>query len=398
MAIVTTDDNNYKNIAAAIRNKTGTTDVYTPEQMPAAIQSIQGGGGDNEKLKELLSFSGNCSYLFRNDQWNSFISEYKDLMSFNLVSALENCFTEMRNLVSLEGVVFNCATTFSNFSNMFSDCNKLTILPKIIQKDNGSTNQFNNTRVFQYCSMLKEIPDDFLTLENDHIYVPSSYYSSSYGLNGCYSLRKVSKKLIKWLGFPFIGGSQNLYVLDELWIPLPPEEYSMARNYSFGFGYFYRLKHLVFETNEDGTAKKAKLANINLDLRSSIGCSTNGKNGSYDTYITGYNSGITTDKKVYNAETYQALKNDPDWYTAGYTFDQITDAEIRGYSRYDHDSAVETINSLPDTSEFLATNGGTNTITFRGDLGGLTDAGAINTLTEEEIAVATAKGWTVSIV
>ena len=38
------------------------------------------------------------------------------------------------------------------------------------------------------------------------------------------------------------------------------------------------------------------------------------------------------------------------------------------------------------------------TIKFRGEAGSATDGGAINTLTEEEIAVATAKGWTVTLV
>ena len=68
------------------------------------------------------------------------------------------------------------------------------------------------------------------------------------------------------------------------------------------------------------------------------------------------------------------------------------------FSRYNHDSAVATINSLPDTSAYLATKGGTNTIKFYGVLGALTDGGAINTLTEQEIAVAAAKGWTVTFV
>jgi hypothetical protein len=69
----------------------------------------------------------------------------------------------------------------------------------------------------------------------------------------------------------------------------------------------------------------------------------------------------------------------------------------RQYSRYNHDSAVRTINSLPDASAYLATTSGTNTIKFRGEAGSSTDGGAINTLTAEEIAVATAKGWTVSL-
>jgi hypothetical protein len=46
----------------------------------------------------------------------------------------------------------------------------------------------------------------------------------------------------------------------------------------------------------------------------------------------------------------------------------------------------------------VSASGGTNTIKFKGASGAKTDGGAINTLTEEEIAVAAAKGWTVSLV
>jgi hypothetical protein len=106
------------------------------------------------------------------------------------------------------------------------------------------------------------------------------------------------------------------------------------------------------------------------------------KNSYYLSYLLNYNSGITADKEVKDDATYQALKNDPDWFT-----------KDLAYSRYNHDSAVNTINSLPDCSA----KGG-NTIKFKGAAGSKTDGGAINTLTAEEIAVATAKGWTVSLV
>ena len=92
------------------------------------------------------------------------------------------------------------------------------------------------------------------------------------------------------------------------------------------------------------------------------------------------------DKEVSDAETYNALKNDPDWWSMNIA-----------YSRYNHNSAVATINSLPDTSAYLASSGGTNTIKFKGEMGSGTDEGAISNLTEEEIAVAAAKGWTVTL-
>ena len=123
------------------------------------------------------------------------------------------------------------------------------------------------------------------------------------------------------------------------------------------------------------------MKNQNINLSSTVGYASD------NAPMLNYNSGITADKEVVDDATYQALKNDADWFSTNIA-----------YSRYNHDSAVATINTLPDTSAYLASGGGTNTIKFKGESGSTTDGGAINTLTEAEIAVATAKGWTVSLV
>ena len=138
----------------------------------------------------------------------------------------------------------------------------------------------------------------------------------------------------------------------------------------------YRLKDFKFKLNQDNTPKIGLFKKQIFDFSNHTGW------GNSESYILDYNSGITSAKKVTDAASYQALKDDPDWYTLDVN-----------YSRYNHDSAVNTINTLPDTS---AT--GTNTIKFKGQAGALTDGGAINTLTTQEIAVATAKGWTVAFV
>lgn len=144
-----------------------------------------------------------------------------------------------------------------------------------------------------------------------------------------------------------------------------------------------RLKNMIFAVQDDGTPYVVQWKSQTLDLSSFVGYFNTG----YKNNILNYNSGITADKEVTDDATYQALKDDPDWFTADVA-----------YSRYNHDSAVATINSLPDTSAYLATAGGTNTIKFKGAAGSATDGGAINTLTEEEIAIATSRGWTVSLV
>ena len=165
--------------------------------------------------------------------------------------------------------------------------------------------------------------------------------------------------------------------LDEIvGLPIPHSAATWVSNaFIHSFSRCSRLKEMTFALKEDGTPYVVKWGGQTIDLSDYVGYATN----VFD--VVGYNNGITEDKKVSDNATYQALKNDPDWFGVGVN-----------YSRYNHTSAVNTINSLPDTSAYLTANGGTNTIKFTGAAGALTDGGAINTLTEEEIAVAVSKG------
>ena len=61
-------------------------------------------------------------------------------------------------------------------------------------------------------------------------------------------------------------------------------------------------------------------------------------------------------------------------------------------SVYNHDSAVETINSLPDCSAVSNPSNPTNIIYFKTGAGSATAGGSISNLTSAEIAVATNKG------
>ena len=206
--------------------------------------------------------------------------------------------------------------------------------------------------------------------------------------NNCYSLRFIPMNLIK-SGNPYANynysyyydGFYNCYALDELInMPIPYTKTTWTSNaFMDTFRNCHRLKDITFKTNDDGTAIAVKWKGQVIDLTNYVGYTSIGDEA------TKYNSGITADKRVTDATSYEALKNDPDWFTADVN-----------YSRYNHDSAVNTINSLPDASAYLASYSGTNTIKFKGASGTNTDGGAINTLTETEIAVATAKGWTVT--
>ena len=150
--------------------------------------------------------------------------------------------------------------------------------------------------------------------------------------------------------------------------------------FSNTFNRCHRVKDVIFATQEDGTPYTANMKNQNIKLNEFVGYFAN--------YSDGYGgAGLPESAAIKDAGTYATNKNNPDSWTA-----------VSEYSRYNHTSAVNTINSLPDTSAYLATAGGTNTIKFKGAAGEKTDGGAINTLTAEEIAVAAAKGWTVTLV
>ena len=334
-----------------------------------------------------LTITGNCSYRFAYDGWNWFINKYGNRITTKNIGDANYMF----GYSDLSNIPFEI-----NFQNdpvdiihMFSYCSILTSIPKINNCKPNSMNYF-----FSSCYRLRYLPDDIATWF-DWSYLDSltSPYVGSRGnlFYECYSLRSVPMDFLSH-GNPIANngssiyyyGFYNCYVLDEI-LNLPNPHYNATWTYNAFLSTFHlcsRLKNLTFALNPETNAPYVvKWKSQTIDLSEEVGYCTNSSN------ILNYNSGITSNKLVVNDETYQALKDDPDWFT--------TKLE---YSRYNHDSAVATINSLPDASAYITAKGGTNTIKFKGKLGSLTDGGAIETLTAEEIAVATAKGWTVSLV
>ena len=378
-------------IADAIREKNGSTDTYYPNEMAAAISKITTGNVDIDLPETALTITGACSHRFFGSGWNWFIDTYGEYLKTDKIISLDDMFYNNREIEYIPFDI-NCYGTLSNgLKNMFYECKKLKELPKI---KNCKLPKFADVlgSMLQGCSMLREIPDDYfddfdfsdITDGGQKFY----YISNGKIFYGCNSLRKIPLSLFKKEN-PISNGNiysnmfYGCYVLDEikeLPIPFNADNEKTSSIFNGAFPQCYRLKALTFEKNEDGTPKIQSWKSQTIDLSSS------GFGGAVGIY-TDYNSGITADKEVKSAETYNQLKNDNDWFTTRIN-----------YSRYNHDSAVETINTLPDTSAYLATAGGTNTIKFKGAAGSSTDGGAINTMTEEEIAVATAKGWTVSFV
>ena len=356
-------------IGDAIRAKTGGTEKLTLDQMPTEIASITTGGGDFPE--EAFVLTGNQSYRFAGTSWNWFIEEYGDRITTRALTYAPYMFRGN----NLESIPFEINFSGGSLGDLFSNSNIRTA-PKItgsFGRANGESVDPNDafpycSEVFRNCFYLREIAEPDL--------IKNYYYSDYMSMfENCYSLREIPAGFIKLMDGGISYAFMNCHSLNKI-INLPVS-ISKGPYSQFQFTDCYRLARLTFETNEDGSPKVVDYWKEGeyIDLSEYVGYAktTSG--------ILNYNSGITANKEVTNLTSYNALKNDPDWFTTNIA-----------YSRYNKMSAVETINSLPDAS----TSEDTSHIIFKGASGSLTDGGAIDTMTEEQIAVATAKGWTVS--
>jgi len=362
-------------IGDAIREKTGDTELMTLDAMPAAIRGIETGGGGGTEIEPIV-LTGHCNYACAGQLAGIYISLYGDTISTKDITSSDSMFYNY----PFETIPFKMnmatGTAYIALSRTFSNARKLKSVPEF-----NAAYPYNITAMFDYCESLRELPEDFGGDWNwEQVHTISSIDASDIFSN-CYSLRRIPETFLSQLwgvqtsGYaPVSGMCSNCFALDEL-VNIPIHQGKLTSNRFTGMiSRCFRLRECIFETNEDGSPKTANWKSQVIDFTSNTGW-VNDRNN-----ILFHNSGITADKEVTNDASYQALKNDPDWFSCDVA-----------YSRYNHDSAVNTINSLPDCS---AT--GTNTLKFTGAAGSATDGGAINTLTEEEIAVAAARGWTVT--
>lgn len=312
-------------------------------------------------------------------------SKYFDKISFNNITKINYFGQNMNNHLDFSSKTINFSSdgfSYNGVGSMFTGFSG-TALPNVISEKRLPLSE-DITHLMDDMNYVRYLPASFDNLDFSLANTSTRWFTTF--LSGK-SLRAISPAFMsKWYnantsGFTPMKNLHNLHSLDELVnIPLSNKTGVSTSNQLSEIYALYRIKNFTFETN-NGQPYVVSWKNQKIDLTANIGYTDS------ISVILNYNSGITADKEVSDAATYEALKNNPDWFTQNVN-----------YSRYNHDSAVATINSLPDTSAYLAANGGTNTIKFKGESGKLTDGGAINTLTEEEIAVAVARGWTVSFI
>ena len=91
MAIKVIDDKYLVDIADAIREKSGTTDTYTPAEMAGAITNLPSGGGSGGEMKPIV-LTGNCSYACSGAIATNYLKNYGNTVSTNKITNASNMF------------------------------------------------------------------------------------------------------------------------------------------------------------------------------------------------------------------------------------------------------------------------------------------------------------------
>lgn len=375
-------------IGDAVRGKTGESEKLTLDGIAEKIRSMPA-------PMQKITISGNISGLFSekfmelyNNGLKNYI-EFKDVQTcYEIIPSAGRTdpllggayFDGHANVKDLSNITLNFRKGYnSTSSGMFADAKYLEKLPKLVNFSPNSLYQ-----LFYQCENLQEIPEDFYKdwdISGNQQFI----------LYGCIRLRKAPIGLFKHLqNLPVPQTNEYYHYTYACFIKckkLPevlnfpfPKSTTGDRSYQNPFENFvketYSLSRFTFEAEAENTVHKLYDDYI-LDFTNETGY----MNGYYDREL------FSVDKRIYDAATYARLKDDPESWT--------TDLS---HSKYNKTSAVETINSLPVVQKANSADNINFTIKFRGNAGSATDGGAINTMTEEEIAVATSKGWTVTFV
>lgn len=412
MSKVLVNDTSLSAIGNAIREKNKTETKYKPAEMGAAILELPTYSGTG--TAQDMDIKGDCSYLNNEGRWDWYFND-DNVYTISLVSNANSMFKNSKLSVIPPIDLQYC----EDLTSMFYGCNNITELPTLTgytyythyYESSNSNIKIDAScalisKMFSYCYNVRTMPENYLLdiyITNhspqvlDEIYptkgiaTVSDEDALSMMFYNCYSLRNhcyinifdrdINGEQIK----PYFATFYNCYSLDEIkdcyvfttLSSITTTFYSFVTN-------CYRVKDVTFDVSGSISGvfqpRKANWSGQTINL-SAIGYGDKAK-------ITGYNSGITEDKEVTDDTTYASLKDDPDWFT-----------QDINYSRYNRLSALNTINSLPDCSEYISENGLTNNvIKFSGESGAKTSGGAINELLESQIAIATAKGFTVSFI
>lgn len=277
-----------------------------------------------------------------------------------------------RNIKYLPKIVLdaNIDTTFLNtiqMNNAFRDCRLIKIdndaIPQNLIADGMEGSSCS------YCMWLREVPENFMA---NSVYI-STIFPGQNMKSMCYEMYAQSFLLKQVIGAPIFGQTWSTGTVNRF-------TSMFADNNAL---------HRVSFYMPNGAVGTMNATNQTIDLSA-------GSIGFFPNSPSATTLGYLEDDDRANVIIISAANNNA---TVANMQNLNSLAVGLEYATYNRQSAVETINSLPDTTAAIAAKGGTNTIKFKSGAGSAYgELYNMSNLSAEEIAVATAKGWTVALV
>ena len=339
-------------------------------------------GGINE---EDLKFSGNLSNFGQYGRLDNLIEHNFDKIKLGWVendtnhgvSSLAYGFSESSLSRFPTITIYGQSVTLEG---AFSNCKNLTELPIFITTPyTGAIGILS--ALFSSCYSITQVPSSYLSNQAISANNNSDTFSSMF--ENCFRLEVMNDGSFLQYGKGYSNMFKNCCSLRKLEGIVLSNSLFTATNNKFyhTFDNCAMLSSLTFITFGE-----YQIHSQTIDL-TTCGYSTD-TNGKYTDST--YTFQLPYAKKVFDETTYKSLKNTEDYWT-----NQVA------YSKYDRQSAIATINSLPDTKTYIDSQAlpYENIIKFKKGAGSAKgDLYNMSNLTEEEIAVATAKGWTVKLI
>lgn len=363
---------------AEIKEDGSLVNAYKPTEMAKAINELEVIPEDG------LTITGNCQYKFAYGGWDWFLSQMGDKITTKDISNVSNMFTfsnvsEIPFDINL--TVITNASTKHSIQRMFSYAEKLQAIPMIY---NAIPSDLNN--IFQNCKSLTAFPEGFAEDWNwSYFDSATSAYNGSmaYMFDNCMKLRKIPK-IFFLHGNPYWTYNYNItntgfnycYSLEELEDVFIPYKGNLSGSYSNVFSNMvrqcFRLKKLTLMTQEDGTPYTVNWKDQVIDL-TTAGFSSNAN-------IMTRNTDFTNDTKIDTVEKWHGYIDGsyPDGWAASVE-----------YSTFGATAVKELIATLPTAS-------GANTVKLKQGAASAIPGEEMTSLTEEDIAAATEKGWTIT--
>lgn len=377
------DSSTLVGIADAIREKKGTTAPIQVDTFAQQISTIVGSGGVD--VKTILEGAKCLDSLNR----YGLLDEYYtgNSISLNLAptfNAASTCFdhSHLCDDITIDIDGTNIGGGSSQLNYFMANCPEIKKLHLTIH---DIPSNFRYTLLSYFCQnddKLEEVNDDVF----DFIPTMQAMTQKTNGLfSNCYNLKKLPSSIyrlqIASKSTSMYWDFSNLVNLRRMDIPLNMStDPSGFMVYKRDFSNLCSLEHFVV-TNPNNVqyvgAANSGSNYLTLNLSSYVGY-FNGT--TYANKVTDIADG--TRPRVTNDEEYAMYKNKDYWTTSVV------------YSHYNKPAAIETLQSLPDMTGW----GFNFVVMFQSNSGSKTDGGSIGSMTEEEIAIATDKNWTVQFV